>query len=318
MFWQLDSYPWNYDLPRRSASPAPHGNIGGARPRRWWGTGGFRPCRRVRLSGVANDQKVWSNSFTNMGGLTDMPAWESVNVMLFAIGGHMAELVHDLHRDPTRMSLSGPACLVRRPARVRPGTAGTVDGAELDRRISRRPADHVQAHHKLGGNPAWGRNSTFCTNATPNTWVRTWRPPISGPVVVQPCRSPGPSGGLPGPPVFHLSLAQSKLLPEPGRTGKSVPRTSRTPGLEGGLPSPPTRSRRLRHYRRKDRDGLGSPSLRTCRLPGRSETDLAARQTLAHFSGSAVGSSRAGFAVHVNRPVGIFCVPRQVSRPVPD
>ena len=25
-----------------------------------------------------------------------MPAWESVNVMLFAVGGHMAELVHDL------------------------------------------------------------------------------------------------------------------------------------------------------------------------------------------------------------------------------
>ncbi len=31
-----------------------------------------------------------------MASLTDMPAWESVNVMLFAVGGHMAELVHDL------------------------------------------------------------------------------------------------------------------------------------------------------------------------------------------------------------------------------
>ena len=49
-------------------------------------------------SGLAGDKRIWSNSFTNMGSLTDMPAWESVNVMLFAIGGHMAELVQDLRR----------------------------------------------------------------------------------------------------------------------------------------------------------------------------------------------------------------------------
>ncbi len=46
--------------------------------------------------GFSDDQRIWQNSFTNMSSLTDMPAWESVNVMLFAVGGHMAELVHDL------------------------------------------------------------------------------------------------------------------------------------------------------------------------------------------------------------------------------
>ncbi len=42
--------------------------------------------------------KIWVNSFTNMSSLAEMPDWESVNVMLFAIGGHMGELVQDLRQ----------------------------------------------------------------------------------------------------------------------------------------------------------------------------------------------------------------------------
>ncbi len=49
--------------------------------------------------------RVWQNSFTNMAGLTDMPPRESVTVMLFAVGGHLGELVHDLyaHADATEL-----------------------------------------------------------------------------------------------------------------------------------------------------------------------------------------------------------------------
>ncbi len=45
---------------------------------------------------LGDDRRVWQNSFTNMASLADMPPWDSVNVMLFAVGGHLAELVHDL------------------------------------------------------------------------------------------------------------------------------------------------------------------------------------------------------------------------------
>lgn len=43
--------------------------------------------------------KVWVNSYTNMSSLAEMPDWESVNVMLFAVGGHMGELVQDLRQN---------------------------------------------------------------------------------------------------------------------------------------------------------------------------------------------------------------------------
>lgn len=43
------------------------------------------------------EPRVWQNSYTNMAGLIDMPPRESVTVLLFAIGGHLGELVHDLY-----------------------------------------------------------------------------------------------------------------------------------------------------------------------------------------------------------------------------
>jgi hypothetical protein len=48
---------------------------------------------------------VWQNSFTNMAGLSDMPPRESVTVMLFAVGGHLGELVHDLYAHPEATEL---------------------------------------------------------------------------------------------------------------------------------------------------------------------------------------------------------------------
>jgi hypothetical protein len=51
-------------------------------------------------SGLADDRRVWQNSFTNMASLADMPPGEAANVMLFAVGGHLAELVHDLRARP--------------------------------------------------------------------------------------------------------------------------------------------------------------------------------------------------------------------------
>jgi len=95
MIWQLDNYmlqerfatsfcasrsEWElerYDVPEAESSPA-------------------LADAHARPNTFADDQRVWQNSFTNMSSLTEMPAWESVNVMLFAIGGHLAELVHDL------------------------------------------------------------------------------------------------------------------------------------------------------------------------------------------------------------------------------
>lgn len=57
-----------------------------------WGPPGRLPESR----GFTPDHSVWQNSFTNMTSLSEMPAWEAVNVMMFAVGGHMAELVQDL------------------------------------------------------------------------------------------------------------------------------------------------------------------------------------------------------------------------------
>ncbi len=109
MIWQLDSYP----LELRFATSFCKSRAEWERRQREaqemeedWRLS--PPSAPSAPSGVANDKKVWSNSFTNMGSLTDMPAWESVNVMLFAIGGHMAELVQDLRRDQDADELVRP------------------------------------------------------------------------------------------------------------------------------------------------------------------------------------------------------------------
>ena len=100
MIWQLDSFP----LEQRFATSFCKSRSEWERRQREaeemeeeWRLA--PPTAPSDSSGFANDKKIWSNSFTNMGSLTDMPAWESVNVILFAIGGHMAELVQDLRRD---------------------------------------------------------------------------------------------------------------------------------------------------------------------------------------------------------------------------
>ena len=43
-----------------------------------------------------NESSVWQRSHTNMHFFEDMPALEACAVMMFSIGGHMAELIHDL------------------------------------------------------------------------------------------------------------------------------------------------------------------------------------------------------------------------------
>jgi hypothetical protein len=109
MIWQLDSYP----LELRFATSFCKSRAEWERRQREaeeveedWRLS--PPTAPTTPSGFANDKKIWSNSFTNMGSLTDMPAWESVNVMLFAIGGHMAELVQDLRRDQDADELVRP------------------------------------------------------------------------------------------------------------------------------------------------------------------------------------------------------------------
>jgi hypothetical protein len=95
MIWQLD----NYLLERRFSTSFCQSRAEWERGRREsedvdpdWEPPSPLPSDR----GFSDDQRIWQNSFTNMTSLTDMPAWESVNVMLFAVGGHLAELVHDL------------------------------------------------------------------------------------------------------------------------------------------------------------------------------------------------------------------------------
>ncbi|MFO7907023.1 MAG: hypothetical protein R6U98_30480 [Pirellulaceae bacterium] len=46
-----------------------------------------------------NEARVWQRSHTNMQFFEDMPPLEACGVMLFSIGGHMAELIHDLKSD---------------------------------------------------------------------------------------------------------------------------------------------------------------------------------------------------------------------------
>lgn len=49
--------------------------------------------------GRGNEARVWQRSHTNMQFFEDMPPLEACGVMLFSIGGHMAELIHDLKSD---------------------------------------------------------------------------------------------------------------------------------------------------------------------------------------------------------------------------
>ena len=109
MIWQLDSYeleqrfatsfcksPAEWErLPARGRGPARGRAVPPAGPSR------LIPWPSPRPEGLAH-------SFTNMDGLANMPDWESVNVMLFAIGGHMAELVEDLRGGEDADSLVQP------------------------------------------------------------------------------------------------------------------------------------------------------------------------------------------------------------------
>ena len=98
MIWQLD----NYLLERRFATSFCQSRAEWERRQgeRDEADSDWEPLSPLPASrGFADDQRVWQNSFTNMSSLTEMPPWESVNVMLFAVGGHMAELVHDLRSD---------------------------------------------------------------------------------------------------------------------------------------------------------------------------------------------------------------------------
>lgn len=99
MIWQLDSF----HLQMRFATSF-------CRTRREWDDFrreaedwlGGHPMKEIEESSKPGEQalrdKVWVNSYTNMSSLAEMPDWESVNVMLFAVGGHMGELVQDLRR----------------------------------------------------------------------------------------------------------------------------------------------------------------------------------------------------------------------------
>ncbi|MHB8863821.1 MAG: hypothetical protein ACYC6N_15570 [Pirellulaceae bacterium] len=101
MIWQLDSYP----LEARFATSF-------CKSRAEWERRQHesddvevaRTCAPIAATCApgnhADDKRIWSNSFTNMEGLSEMPDWASVNVMLFAIGGHLAEVVQDLRRAP--------------------------------------------------------------------------------------------------------------------------------------------------------------------------------------------------------------------------
>ena len=47
-------------------------------------------------SSEEKEPRVWNSSHTNMQFFADMPPIEACGVMLFSIGGHLAELVQDL------------------------------------------------------------------------------------------------------------------------------------------------------------------------------------------------------------------------------
>jgi hypothetical protein len=100
MLWQLDSF----HLQTRYATSFCRSTQEWDRFRReaddWLGDHPWdESAEPVVPSEIGLRDKVWANSFTNMSSLAKMPDWESVNVMLFAIGGHMAELVQDLRQE---------------------------------------------------------------------------------------------------------------------------------------------------------------------------------------------------------------------------
>ena len=185
MIWQLDSFP----LEQRFATSFCKSRAEWERLQREaeemeedWGLSPPTAPTAVRPSGLADDKKVWSNSFTNMGGLTDMPAWESVNVMLFAIGGHMAELVQDLRRAQDADELVRPLHVRFDELRVSSGNNGNCWSCGVRSWSSSTPSRQSRKHTRNWARNVriWSPNSTFWKNATPNTWARTRKQPISG------------------------------------------------------------------------------------------------------------------------------------------
>lgn len=82
--WELVQQEW--EAMERSVNQRPDGEQAEEN------AGGQEPQRKPSLS-----DEVWERSHTNMQFFEDMPPLEACGVMMFSIGGHMAELIHDLN-----------------------------------------------------------------------------------------------------------------------------------------------------------------------------------------------------------------------------
>jgi hypothetical protein len=99
MIWQLDNFP----LEDRFATSLHPTREEWEDARGEWGDamGAGRPAAGDAVPVDNPDDsppRVWQSSYTNMSSFAEMPPIEACSVMLFSIGGHLAELVQDLRQ----------------------------------------------------------------------------------------------------------------------------------------------------------------------------------------------------------------------------
>ena len=98
MIWQLDNYLLEDRFATSFCASRASGS-GRARRRLRTGTPPRPTASRTVPAGFRTTGACGRTASRTWPVSADMPAWESVNVMLFAVGGHLAELVHDLRTD---------------------------------------------------------------------------------------------------------------------------------------------------------------------------------------------------------------------------
>lgn len=106
MIWQLD----NFSLDRSFATSFYENQEEWEESQRQWEAlrqeveqSDFR--QQSGDEGVKKQEGVWQRSHTNMQFFQDMPPLEACSVMMFSIGGHMAELIHDLKASQDALDL---------------------------------------------------------------------------------------------------------------------------------------------------------------------------------------------------------------------